>query len=63
VEKTASLVQMKEKEFFREKNMLVCVTAPGFLRRTFLLNTPENLCRSTGLPFVPLEVIRGALYL
>jgi hypothetical protein len=53
---------MNEKELFREKH--ACLRhSSGSLQRTFLLNTPENFCRSTGLPFVPLEVIRGALYL
>jgi hypothetical protein len=53
---------MNEKELFREIH--ACLRhSSGFLQHTFLLNTPENLCISTGLPFALLEDIRGALYL
>jgi len=53
--KSVSFVQMNEKELFREKR----VTAPVFFTTHFSLKHP----RSTGVPFVPLQVIRGALYL
>jgi hypothetical protein len=53
---------MNEKELFRE-NQACLRHSSGILQHTFLLNTPENLCITNGLPFVPLEVIRDALYL
>lgn len=61
--KTASLALLKEKQLFRLKKTCLLRHRSGILRRTVLFNTPENLYRSTSLPFVQLEVIRGALYL